>query len=1171
MHSCPVSVSVPVSVAVVLLVAEFISRWKASGGSERANFQTFANELCEVLGLPKPAPASEATRANSYCFEHPVTFIHTGTQSRGFIDLYRAGHFVMEAKQGTGSDAADNTAQPSLIPDLPSPTRKGHGARGTRRWDDTMLRARNQADGYARAVSRSDGWPPFLLIVDVGHVIEVYADFSGQGQGYTQYPDGNRYRITMDDLQDDKIRERLRLIWTDPHALDPSRISAQVTREVADRLAALGKSFEGQGHDADAVARFLMRCLFTMFAEDVELIPKASFSDLLKRLRGHPAHAAPALKSLWDTMNTGGFSAVLTTDLKRFNGGLFKDAEALPLSEIQLSLLIDAATRDWREVEPAIFGTLLERALDKRQRHKLGAHYTPRAYVERLVVPTIIEPLRNDWRDVQAAAVTLSNQGREDEARDTVRAFHTRLCDIRVLDPACGSGNFLYVALELMKRLEGEVTALLADLGEDQSALALAGHTVDPHQFLGIELNPWAAAVAELVLWIGYLQWHFRTHGKASPAEPVLRDFRNIENRDAVLTWASTRPRLDAKGQPVTRWDGQTTIVHPVTGEQVPDPAARTAVLDYLKPQPAPWPEADFIVGNPPFIGASRLRDALGDGYAMALWQAYPRMPQSADLVMFWWDKAALAARGYRPATDKARAKGTRRFGFITTNSLRQTFNRKVLDPHLNDPKTPLSLTFAIPDHPWVDAGDGAAVRIAMTVAEAGKTPGRLGTVTDERKGEYEAEGRPVRFEIEKGKIFADLRIGADVAGALPLKANDGISSPGVKLHGAGFIVTPAEARALGLGTLPGLANHIRDYRNGRDLTANPRRAMVIDLYPLNQSEVLSRFPRVYQHVADTVKPEREQNREAFRRENWHWFGRTHETYRNFTKGLSRFIVTVETMKHRMFMFLDGDTRADNKLIAIGSDDAAHLSVLSSRLHVVWCLAQGTLLEDRPVYPKTLCFDPFPFPDPTEAQKTRLRQLGEQLDAHRKAQQKAHPKLTLTAMYNVLEKLRAGERIEGKDRETYDQGLIGILKDLHDQIDAAVADAYGWPATLTDEDILHRLVDLNRTRAAEEARGHIRWLRPDYQNPAGRSAVATGEQTTLDIGPADTGTKAPWPKTLPEQIAAVRATLSDLGTATPEQVARQFQRARAGSVQPLLESLTALGQARIVDGGRFAV
>jgi SAM-dependent methyltransferase len=1151
-------------------IETFINRWKNSGGSERANFQTFANELCDALGVPRPAPATETAAANSYCFEHPVTFIHTGTQSRGFIDLYRAEHFVMEAKQGVGGDQPDTDSQPSLIPDLPNAVRKGHGTRGTRRWDDTMLRARNQADGYARAVSRKDGWPPFLLVVDVGHVIEVYADFSGQGQGYTQYPDGNRYRITMDDLRNEATQDRLRMIWTDPHALDPSKIAAEVTREVADRLAALGKSFEGQGHEPETVARFLMRCLFTMFAEDVDLIPHNSFSDLLTRLRGHPEHAAPALKGLWETMNTGGFSQVLMVVLKRFNGGLFKDADALPLNAVQLSLLIDAANRDWREVEPAIFGTLLERALDKKQRHKLGAHYTPRAYVERLVVPTIMDPLRSDWRDVQAAALTLAAQGKEDEARAAVRAFHDQLCDIRVLDPACGSGNFLYVALELMKRLEGEVTALLAELGEDQAALSLAGHTVDPHQFLGIELNPWAAAVAELVLWIGYLQWHFRTHGTASPSEPVLRDFRNIENRDAVLTCAGTKARLDDAGNPVTRWDGQTTT-HPVTGEQVPDAAARIAVLDYLKPQPAIWPDAQFIIGNPPFIGASRMRDALGDGYAEALWKAYPKMPQSADFVMFWWDKAALAARDWKPATDKAQAKGARRFGLITTNSLRQTFNRKVLEPHLADPKTPLSLTYAIPDHPWVDAGDGAAVRIAMTVAEKGRAMGRLLTVAEEAKGEAEAEGRLVSFDIQKGKIFGNLRIGADVAGAVPLKANDGISSPGVKLHGAGFIVTPAEARALGLGTVRGLENHIREYRNGRDLTATPREAMVIDLFGLTEADVRTRFPAVYQHILDKVKPERDQNnRESYKR-NWWIHGEPRKDLRPALKGLARFIATVETTKHRTCQFLDGLTLPDNMLIAIGTDDAAALSVLSSRFHVLWALKSGGTLEDRPRYNKSVCFDPFPFPDPTEAQKTHLRSLGEQLDAHRKERQAAHPKLTLTAMYNVLEKLRANERIEGKDKEIYSQGLVGILRDLHDQIDRAVAEAYGWPADLSDDDILHRLVDLNRTRAAEEARGLVRWLRPDYQNPAGHAATVKADQGAMDLGPAVATAKEPWPKTLPEQIKAVRAALTDMGEATPDQVARRFARARAGTVQPLLESLTALGQARIVEGGRFAV
>lgn len=1154
-------------------VEGFISRWRQSGGSERANFQTFANELTELLGLPKPDPATAHGAGDNYRFERPVTFLHTGTQSRGFIDLYRAGHFVMEAKQGTAGAKPDPEAQLNLLPDLPSVVRRGHGQRGSAAWDDTMFRARNQADAYARAVSREDGWPPFLLIVDVGHVIEVYSDFSGQGQGYTQFPDGNRYRIALEDLRDEKTRERLRLIWTNPHALDPAKTSARVTREVSDRLAALGVSFEGKGHPSEAVARFLMRCLFTMFAEDVELIPKSSFTDLLKRLRGHPDHAAPMLKSLWQTMDTGGFSTVLTTDLKRFNGGLFKDADALPLSEIQLSLLIEAASRDWREVEPAIFGTLLERALSPKDRHKLGAHYTPRAYVERLVAPTLMEPLRADWANVQASALTLAREGKMEDARDTVRAFHRQLCEIRVLDPACGSGNFLYVALELMKRLEGEVTALLAELGEDQTALSLAGHTVDPHQFLGLEVNPWAAAVAELVLWIGYLQWHFRTHGRASPAEPVLRDFKNIENRDAVLTWASRRPRLDAQGKPVTRWDGETTTRHPVTGEDVPDPAARVQVYDYLKPAPATWPEADFIIGNPPFIGASKMREDLGDGYTEAVRNAYPKVPDSSDFVMFWWEKAAQAARGYKPATEKTKAKGTRRFGFIATNSLRQTFNRRVIEPHLADEKLPLSLLFAIPDHPWAEAEDGkAAVRISMTVAALGREPGRLLTIIEERKGEEEAEGRPVTFSIEKGKVFADLRIGADVAGAVALRANEGLATRGVMLFGAGFIVTPAEATALGRGSVPGLEKHIRPYRNGRDINTTPREAMVIDLFGLTEAELRSKFPATYQHVLDTVKPERDLNNRAGRREKWWLFGEPLSTFRPALDSVSRYLVTVETSKHRMFQFLGAETLPDNKLIVFALDDAVWLSALASRFHVTWSLAAGSWLGvgNDPVYAKSKCFDPFPFPTPTETQTSRLRALGEELDAHRKAQQAAHPKLTLTGMYNVLEKLRVGERIEGKDREIYDQGLIGILRDIHDRIDAEVAAAYGWPVDLPDAEILQRLVDLNHERAAEEARGLIRWLRPDYQNPAGRAVAAKGETVTMDLGPAETSTKAPWPKTLPEQFAVLRATLQDMGEASPDQVARRFQRLRQTTVQPLLETLTLLGHARLVEGGRFA-
>jgi hypothetical protein len=1139
----------------------FIARWKDTGGSEHANYQLFVIELTELLGLDRPNPATDDDSNDHYRFERPVTLAHTHKRTTGFIDAYRAGHFVLETKQGVNqkknraADLAKGTAARSQ-------KRIGHGVRGTAAWDDTMLKARNQADNYARAVARDDGWPPFLMIVDVGHVIELYADFSKQGQGYNQFPDGNRYRIYLDDLRKDDIRDLLCTIWTDPYSLDPSLKAAEVTRDIAAHLAELGKSFEGQGHDSETVARFLMRCLFSMFAEDVDLIPRGSFTELLHKLRGHPEHAQPALKGLWETMNTGGFSQVLMQDLKRFNGGLFRDADALPLNNLQLGLLIEAAEADWKQVEPAIFGTLLERALDKRQRHKLGAHYTPRAYVQRLVTPTIIEPLREDWRDVQTAVQRLTEDGKTDEALQLVRDFHHQLCETTVLDPACGSGNFLYVALEMMKRLEGEVTSLMIELGDTRPLI-----TVDPHQFLGIELNPWAANVAELVLWIGYLQWHYRTHGTAAPSEPVLRDFKNIRNADAVLEWSGRTPRMDADGNPVTRWDGVTTMRHPVTGEEVPDPAARVQVFDYAKPKPTQWPRAEFIVGNPPFIGASRLRDNLGDGYVEALWAAYPKMPQSADLVMFWWEKAALAARAYSAKTGK----GTRRFGLITTNSLRQTFNRRVLEPHLNDPKKPLSLLFAIPDHPWVDTLYGAAVRIAMTVGAAGNRAGRLLTLATEIKEKNEADGRQVTFQHQIGKVFANLQIGADVASAKVLAANEAIASRGVALHGLGFLVEEGQAQSLGLNTVPEMERHVLKYFNGRDVMAKARGLRVIDLYPLTQEEVKTRFPTLYQHVFDNVKPERDQNREDFRRKNWHWFGRTNETYRTAVDGLPRFIGTVETSKHRVFRFFDGNTRADNKLVAIGLANPEWLAVLSGRMHTTWALRLGSWLGvgNDPVYVKSRCFDPFPFPDLTDDQRSRLRALGEELDAHRKRQQAAHPKLTLTSMYNVLEKLRAGDTIEGKDREIYDQGLIGILKDLHDQIDAAVAEAYGWPVDLSDEDILFRLVALNKTRAEEEARGHIRWLRPDYQNPSGAQA-SKGRTTEMDLGPTAKVEKAPWPKTLPDQIAAVREALAEMGEATPDQIARRFLRARTTSVQPLLDSLAALGQAEKVEEGRYA-
>jgi hypothetical protein len=1016
-----------------------------------------------------------------------------------------------------------------------------------------------------------------------------------------------------------------------------------------------------------------------MFAEDVGLLPAAppsvraepvealgSFARLLRTYREQPATLTQMLKVFWQGMDAGGFNAAIAADVLRFNGKLFKGAGAdgytLPLNAAQIDGLLRAAQANWQEVEPAIFGTLLERALDPAERHALGAHYTPRAYVERLVLPTVVEPLRADWAHAQAAAVLLAREAGElegkkreaklAEARAEVRRFHHQLCTTRVLDPACGSGNFLYVTLEHLKRLEGEVMDQLEQLGETQDRLGLEGETVTLQQLRGIELNARAAALAELVLWIGWLQWHVRTRGLASVAEPVVHDYGNIEHRDAVLAYDRAEPALDAQGQTITRWDGETFKQHPVTGEAVPDEAARVVQWAYVNPRPAEWPAADFIVGNPPFIGASAMRAALGDGYTQTLRATWPDVPESADFVMYWWHHAAC----------QVRAGHARRFGFITTNSLRQTFNRRVVQAALGGeaisavaghagglmlpnaqksapgkPRSglpPLSLVFAIPDHPWVDGAGDANVRIAMTVGAAAPVraepvealPGRLLTVNEERPG---ADGGEVQVTLaeQRGLLHADLRVGANVVSAKPLAANASVSSPGVKLHGAGFIVSREQAAALGLGTVTGLERHIREYRNGRDLMASTREVLVIDLFGLSADEVRLRFPTVYQWVLERVKPER---------------GEPRRDFRPALSGLPRYIATVETSKHRAFQFLDASVLPDNMLIAIASDEAAWLGVLSSQVHCEWALASGGTLEDRPRYNKSRCFETFPFPHEdtglTPELTERIRSLAEQLDAHRKARQAAHESVTLTGLYNVLEKLRRGEPLTAKDKTLHEQGLVSVLQSLHDELDAAVLEAYGWSdldavpwrddtaRAAWTETLLERLVALNLRRAAEEAGslpgsapgGTVRWLRPEFQDPARRAAAGSvraepvealrqaqgerggglaqgergvGVQTGIDgvettaqaqaradeeadsaaaapALPVAVATAQPWPPGLPEQVRAVAQLLAASPAPLPLPAIEASFKGKGPwkkGLPRILETLEALGRAQRVD------
>jgi hypothetical protein len=556
------------------------------------------------------------------------------------------------------------------------------------------------------------------------------------------------------------------------------------------------------------------------------------------------------------------------------------------------------------------------------------------------------------------------------------------------------------------------------------------------------------------------------------------------------------------------------------------------------------------------------MRASLGDGYVEALRETYDGVPDSADYVMYWWERAAEAAR----------ASKVRRFGFITTNSLSQVFNRRVVAQNLNAAKNKLSLVYAIPDHPWVDTEDGAAVRIAMTVGERGEHDGLLCRVTDEHPGG--GDGMQVELSQAFGRITPDLKINVDVTAARLLRANEELSSRGVALHGAGFLVTEEQALQLGLGRITNLDKVIKQYRHGRDLTNRPRKLRVIDLDGYTAAQVRIQFPEVYQHVLNCVKPERDQNREPSRKENWWLFGRRNTELRSALRGLRRYISTVETSRHRFFVFLDANILPDNKLVNIALEDGFYLGTLSSTIHVTWALAAGGHLGvgNDPVYVKTRCFDPFPFPDCSEAHKSEIRALGEELDAHRKRQQELYPGITMTGMYNVLEKLRASEELEDREQQTYENGLVGVLKDIHDRLDRAVCDAYGWPQTILsaegEDQILQRVLALNLERAREEENGVVRWLRPEYQQPQ-----AAAVQVGLGITPTEAvptaasarAKKLPWPSGLADQVRLVKDTLRANEMLGADEVAARFTRARRSRVEEILETLTGLGQIRSVN------
>jgi hypothetical protein len=1039
-------------------IEEFINNWWGRpGGAERSNLAPFIYELCEVLDLPRPGHAVAGVLGD-YEFDGTLPGGSFRTlKGTGFIDLYRRGHFVLEAKQS--QLPAERQADLGLFEPADTAPRAPSGAR----YDKLMTDARAQAEHYAKNLPGDHPPAPFIIVLDIGRAFEILFDYTGNGRGYGFFPDKQSYRIELPDLARPEIADRLRAIWADPDSINPRFQSADVTRKIAERLAEVSKWLEEtqriktsgrsdweRSLAIEETALFLMRILFCMFAEDVstpeaELLPPDSFKAFLERSLHDHDHFETGLSDLWRIMASehvpNRYALALQAKVRYFNGKLFESTSTYRLGRTAQGELLAAARHSWRKVEPAIFGTLLEQALTKEERAKLGAHYTPRPYVERLVQATIMDVLEAEWAEASHADPLSSGRKRgTKEELAAAKAFHDRLADLRILDPACGTGNFLYVAMESLQHLENKVIEHIQQLGGE--ALARIG----PHQLHGLELNPRAAKIAELVLWIGWLRFRI-ANDPSDIHDPVLGQTANINfgehgGFDAVL-------------------------VRKETGEP-----------DFENPMVPEWPEADFIIGNPPFIGkGSAMRKALGDDYVEALRRAYPIVPTSTDFVMYWWDRAATEL--VRPGTR------LRRFGFVTTNLVRGSLNRKVIERHLTSDR-PLSLVLAVPDHPWTKASqDAASVRIAMSVAELGRRKVGVSLAVVREEG-LKTDTPTIEFAAQTGVVHADLRTGTDLTHLHRLDANRGLSSNGMMLAGAGFKVPRKVAEHI--RSLDGSDAPLRPYVAGSELMQRSKECFVIDLFGYEESEARQLYPRSYTHVLETVKPSREGNRRSYRATRWWEFGENNPLMRKSLEDLTRYIATTETTKHRVFQFLDREILPDHMIIAVSSDEAYILGVLSSAIHIYWTLAISSPLgvatmQQGHRYNKSQIFDTFPFPDPTPAQRAAVSALAEELDATRKVALVEVPGLTMTELYNLRERLRSGVEMPPADQDRATAARAGIVNRLHEQLDAAVAAAYGWRADLSSSEIVARLVALNAERAAEETTGNIRWLRPDYQVP----------------------------------------------------------------------------------------
>ena len=1033
----------------------FIAHWQHNNITERAGAQQHFNDLCEVLGVEKPRDAE------NYTFERGAKM----QGGQGWADVWKRGCFAWEYK-APGRD---------------------------------LNAALRQLMNYALALDN----PPLLVVSDLRN-IEIHTHFTGHPSEI--------HRIKITQLTQPETLQKLKWLFNEPERFKPKRTTYAVTELAAKRIGDIAKRLNERGNAAEEVAHFLIQCVFCMFAEDAKLLPEKLFETVLDKSNPDGSKAQKRLGDLFNAMQGGGDFAM--HDIPWFNGGLFKQINVPALETADVVSLLEAARMDWSQIEPAILGTLFERGLNPDMRSQLGAHYTDPATIMKIIRPVVEQPLLAEWAIVKAKIAALApkmalvgsakkNKPNNEmlEGYQLFWDFLARLRSFKVLDPACGSGNFLYLALKTLKDIEHRVNLEIETFGLHRE---LSIET-SPANVLGIELNPYAAELARVTVWIGEIQWML-AHGYQHRKDPILAPLDHIENRDAILNAASMDSDFVGGACSPESLAERTSASVNTTSEHVSVIRGHGPLL-----QEAAWPTVDAIVGNPPFLGGSKKRRELGDDYFNALSAIYKtRVPDGADLVCYWFEKA-------RAHIEQGKASDA---GLVATNSIRGGSNRKVLARILNSG----SIFEAWSDEEWVN--NGAAVRVSL-ICFSGKTSplallsldGKFVTTIFPDLTAYTSASRL----LTAGTVEMIKMIGKyseyDLTQAKPLKENAGACFMGASKK-APLDITGELARQWLSSPNPNNRSNfdvLRPIANAIEITRRPTDTWVIDFGTSMTEHDASLYEIPFEYVLKNVKPEREKNNRESYRKYWWRHAEARPAMREALTNLTRYIATPAVAKHRIFVWLNATILPDQAILATASNDDTTFGILHSRFHELWSLRMGTSLEDRPRYTPTTCFETFPFPDgltpnspsstsqsspqplsqrarnlnspPSLGEGLGMRETNATKQAIAQAAQRLNelrenwlnpPEWVDWVITPEEEKAGYPKRVIAKasfEAELKKRTLTNLynqrptwLDNAHKTLDAAVANAYGWQdytPEMPDDEILRRLLKLNLERAAQ--------------------------------------------------------------------------------------------------------